>query len=270
MRGRPDGASAVTIPFDTRAVNDPLALAGSRALDDEAVPGDTPVTLPARVAARRSRAAERAALLGLAGFAAIFAAVKARRSEAVDLALTLRWQAVRHPSLARLMELASWPGFPPQSRVIPPLLMFGQLLLRLRLEAAMQLLAWGTAGVSEVLKDQVRRARPIAGKDLRVVTAPLGGTSFPSGHVITYVGTYGWLAYAAHSMIRPRWPRRVLVGALTGLIALVGPSRIHQGHHWPTDVAASYLLGMTYLVGLAELYRRLRGRSLRHGEEQPG
>ena len=69
--------------------------------------------------------------------------------------------------------------------------------------------------------------------------------------------------------IRPRWPRRLLVGSLAGLIALVGPSRIHQGHHWPTDVAASYLLGMTYLVGLAELYRRLRGRTTRHGADVP-
>jgi undecaprenyl-diphosphatase len=238
--------------------------------DDEAFAGSTPVTLPTPIAARRSHTAERAALLGLAGFGALFAAVKARRSEAVDLALTLRWQGVRHPTLGRLMEIVSWPGFPPQSRVIPPVLMAGQLLLRLRLEAFMQLLAWGTGGLSEIIKHQVRRGRPVAGKDLRVVTAPLGGTSFPSGHVLTYVGTYGWLAYAAHSMIRPRWPRRMLVAGLAGLIGLVGPSRIHQGHHWPTDVAASYLLGMTYLVGLAEIYRRLRGRDMRHGEEVPG
>jgi membrane-associated phospholipid phosphatase len=48
------------------------------------------------------------------------------------------------------------------------------------------------------------------------------------------------------------------VAALAGLLALVGPSRIYQGHHWPTDVSASYLLGTSYLVGLIALYRRIK------------
>jgi membrane-associated phospholipid phosphatase len=40
----------------------------------------------------------------------------------------------------------------------------------------------------------------------------------------------------------------------------VGPSRVYAGHHWPTDVTASYLLGTTYLVGLAGLYRSIKAR----------
>jgi len=43
-----------------------------------------------------------------------------------------------------------------------------------------------------------------------------------------------------------------------GLVTLVGPSRIQQGHHWFTDVTASYLLGTSYVVGLAALYRRVK------------
>ncbi len=58
----------------------------------------------------------------------------------------------------------------------------------------MQLRAWGTAGLSTVIKSFMRRPRPVAGTDLRVVAAELGGTSFPSGHVLSYVGTYGWLS----------------------------------------------------------------------------
>jgi len=229
-------------------------------MEDEARPGTTPVTLPELVVVRRSRGALRAALAGLGGFAAIFALVKTHRSEAIDFALTMRWQAVHHPWLSRAMTLVSWPGFPPQSRLVPPLLMLGLLLLNLPLEAFFQLLAWTTGGVSELLKGIMKRPRPVAGTDLRVVAAPLGGSSFPSGHVITYVGTYGWLAYVLHSVIRPRWPRRLIVAALAALIAAVGPSRIYQGHHWPTDVAASYLLGITYLIGLAQLYHWLKAR----------
>jgi len=51
-----------------------------------------------------------------------------------------------------------------------------------------------------------------------------------------------------------------MVAALLGLVAAVGPSRIHQGHHWPTDVTASYLLGSAYLAGLTTLYRRVKAR----------
>ena len=105
----------------------------------------------------------------------------------------------------------------------------------------------------------VQRPRPTP--DLVSVYSPLSSYSFPSGHVITYVGTYGWLAYTVHSRLRPRWPRRIIVACLCGLIAAVGPSRIYQGHHWPTDVAASYLLGTSYVTLLVAIHRRLTSRS---------
>jgi membrane-associated phospholipid phosphatase len=104
----------------------------------------------------------------------------------------------------------------------------------------------------------VHRPRPLP-EQVRVVLAPLGGSSFPSGHVLTYVGTYGFLAYLVYTLVRPpevRWPLSL---GLLGLVAVVGPSRIYQGHHWPTDVAASYLIGIAYLIGLMALHRRVRG-----------
>jgi membrane-associated phospholipid phosphatase len=65
----------------------------------------------------------------------------------------------------------------------------------------------------------------------------------------------------ASSLIRPVPVRWAVVGGLGALIALVGPSRIQQGHHWPTDVTASYLLGTSYLVGVTAAYRRLKAAS---------
>jgi membrane-associated phospholipid phosphatase len=100
----------------------------------------------------------------------------------------------------------------------------------------------------------------VHGTDLRVVAAELGGSSFPSGHVLTYVGTYGWLAIVANILIRPVSPRRVIVAGLTAIVAVVGPSRIYLGHHWPTDVVASYLLGSSYLAALVVAYRRLKSQ----------
>ena len=106
----------------------------------------------------------------------------------------------------------------------------------------------------------MQRPRPVAGTDLRVVAAELGGSSFPSGHVLSYVVTYGWLAILANLLIRPVLPRRLAVIAIAALIGGVGPSRIYLGHHWPTDVAASYLLGSSYLAVLVVAYRRLKSR----------
>jgi membrane-associated phospholipid phosphatase len=222
-----------------------------------------PAVAPARVAVRRSRLGQYVALGGLAGFGALFALVKLNRTAAFDTALTLRIQGRRHRSVDALMAAASWPGFPPQSRVIPPTVITALAAGGLRLEAVCETLAWGAALVSEVTKRFMGRSRPVAGADLRVVAAPLGGSSFPSGHVLTFVGTYGFLAFLAHSLIKPDAARRATVAGLVGLVAIVGPSRIQQGHHWPTDVTASYLLGTSYLIGVIALYRELKTRTVR-------
>lgn len=230
------------------------------------VPATLPTTLPpppdavvsAPVAVRRGRVARTGGWIALAGFGAIFGLVKARRTDAIDLAVTLKLQRRRDPVLHSVMRAVSWPGFPPQSHIIPAAIAGGLLLARLPLEAAFAIGAWGTALVATVVKTVMRRPRPVAGVDLRVITAPLGGSSFPSGHTITYVGVYGFLAYLAHTLLRPVAPRRAIVGALAGLVALVGPSRVHQGHHWFTDVTASYLLGFAYLIGLTELFQRVK------------
>ena len=231
------------------------------------IPAALPTTLrpppdavvPTPVAVRRGRSARLVGWVALAGFGVIFGLVRTHRSDAIDLAVTLKVQREgRQPALRALMQAVSWPGFPPQSHIIPAAIAAGLLAARLPLEALFAIGAWGTSLVASGIKAIMRRPRPIGTVDLRVVTAPLGGSSFPSGHTITYVGVYGYLAYLAHTLLRPAGWRRAIVAALVGLIALVGPSRVHQGHHWFTDVTASYLLGIAYLIGLTELYRRIK------------
>jgi undecaprenyl-diphosphatase len=139
----------------------------------------------------------------------------------------------------------------------------GLWLLRFRTEAAFEAAAWGTGALSTLLKAAMERPRPVAGTDLRVVVAPLGGSSFPSGHVITFVGTYGFLAYLTDTLVRDPVLRRLSTAGLVGLVLLVGPSRIYQGHHWPTDVSASYLLGTSYLVVVVGGYQAVKRRERR-------
>lgn len=197
----------------------------------------------------------------LASFAGLLALVRAKRSAAFDLAMTIRLQAWRMPWLAELMRLASWPGFPPQSRVIPPAITAAWWATGRRRAAAFQLASWGGAALSTLIKGFMRRPRPLP-REVNVVVAPLGGSSFPSGHVLTYVAFYGFLGFLLAEHLRDGPLRNASVMTLTGLLAAVGPSRIQQGHHWTTDVVASYLLGLAYLLTLVQLYHATQPRSM--------
>ena len=197
---------------------------------------------------------------GIAGFAALAAFAQTKQGEALDRAIMARLQANKDPRIERAMTAVSWLGFPPQSRALPLSYAAVPWIARFRREAVFQLAASGTGLLSRIVKSFMRRPRPVAGEDLRVVPAPLHGSSLPSGHVLSYVGVYGWMAIMAGLHIRPRPLRRLVVGALTTLIAAVGPSRIYLGHHWPSDVLASYLLGSSYLAALLLAYRRIKPR----------
>lgn len=197
--------------------------------------------------------------LALAAFGGLWVIVRRQRSAAFDVGVAMKLQSYRSPPLASAMTAVSWLGFPPQSRVLPPLLIGAIWIAGLPLEAAFLAAAWGTAALSTAIKATMQRARPLP-PQVRVVAAHLGGSSFPSGHVLTYVGLYGFLAYLCYSVLRPPVLRMPLTAFLGGLIGLIGPSRIYEGHHWPTDVVASYLLGVAYLLGLTTLYRRVKAR----------
>jgi membrane-associated phospholipid phosphatase len=93
---------------------------------------------------------------------------------------------------------------------------------------------------------------------VRVIPGRLGGSSFPSGHVLIYTGVYGFLAFLIETLVRPAGIRRMATSLLVGMVALVGPSRIYLGHHWFTDTVASYLVGTSYLLGLMAVYRRIK------------
>jgi undecaprenyl-diphosphatase len=216
---------------------------------------------PPRRALARGRGAIAYGLAALAMFAALFLFVKRDRSHLLDLRVTLGLQRLPLPGFAHLMRVVSWPGFPPQSRFIPPALSLIWLVLGFPLEALFQLLAWGTGAISGVVKQVMKRPRPSPDAVL-VAPANIGGTSFPSGHVLIYSGVYGFLAFLLETLIRPKWLRRMAISLCVGLVGLVGPSRIYLGHHWLTDVIASYLLGTSYLLALMAAYRRVKTRWL--------
>lgn len=174
-----------------------------------------------------------------------------------DRTVTLAIQNQKSPTFAKVMWHASWAGFPPQSRTIPLVLPALFLIAGQRREAAYQLAGWGTSIISGSIKTVMQRPRPF-GDEFTIHEANIGGTSFPSGHVINYVGVYGTLATILNERMMPGPVKTLVLSGIATQLALVGPSRIYLGHHWFTDVTTSYLLGTSYVTVLGTMYRRGR------------
>ena len=97
----------------------------------------------------------------------------------------------------------------------------------------------------------VGRGRPLAAAD---DFSP----AFPSGHVFGSTVFFGFLAFlAVYFQLKMKLLVPVLA-LLTALMLLVGPARIYERAHWPSDVAASYLLGGIWLLIIIPVFIYLR------------
>jgi len=86
------------------------------------------------------------------------------------------------------------------------------------------------------------RPRPAEQTGLAVRTIP----SFPSGHTMSAIIVYGFLAYLLVPKMPSRFWKWMLVSAMAAIILFDGFSRIFQGSHYLTDVLAGYALGLAW------------------------
>ena len=208
---------------------------------------------PPRV--RRYRAVLfRLALIIVAGsFAVLTLLVKTMPSFTIDLQITRAIQMVNFPPFAWLMSLISWPGFGPQSVIITVLVIVLIYAFGLHWETVMSLVAAIFSTLINVLvKDLIQRPRPTSA--LVNVFATLNSYSFPSGHVMFYLGFFGFIAFLAFSLLKPSIKRTLILVFIGILVVLVGPSRIYLGEHWASDVLGSYLLGSLTLAATIQIY----------------
>jgi undecaprenyl-diphosphatase len=90
------------------------------------------------------------------------------------------------------------------------------------------------------LKQLFERARP----DDVLPLIEQGGYAFPSGHSVTSMAFYGMLLFLVQTRMEDRKKANALSIVLILLIALIGPSRIYLGVHYPTDVLAGWAEGI--------------------------
>lgn len=135
--------------------------------------------------------------------------------------------------------------------VFPVALLCGVGLYRRQQQAAALAVAISTVGAQVIIdldKLLVGRHRPYVHRLDRVT-----GHSFPSGHtgqtaaLVTVLLIEGWLLGA---------PRRLMTLATVGggiLIVCVGFSRVYLGVHYPSDVVAGAVLGVTWSIVASRL-----------------
>ena len=187
----------------------------------------------------------------LAVFAVLAAVAHSLRADRLDVWITDTVQRLH--GLDGLMRAVSWFGYTPQQPIV-----FGAIILLIgvlgfRVQAvALLVSAVGASLLNELVKQLVSRPRP--GAPAVHVLGHVGGYSFPSGHVMTYLAFFGFLTYLIWIGVRKRALRRALLLPCLVLLILVGPSRIYLGAHWASDVIGAYLLGGLWLSLVLRLY----------------
>lgn len=202
----------------------------------------------------RSLAFQVALFAAIGAFAVLTWMVTSMPLFAIDVQITRSLQSITSPFFGIVMNWISWPGFLPQSIIIPALVALALYRLGLHWESVTALVAALLPGVVNLLvKELIRRPRP--GVDLVDVFSVLESYSFPSGHVMFYTGFFGFLWFVAYSILESSWKRTLFLIIFGALIVLVGVSRIYLGHHWASDILGAFLLGGLTLAFVLQFYR---------------
>lgn len=72
--------------------------------------------------------------------------------------------------------------------------------------------------------------------------------TFPSGHTLNSTAVAGMLAYLTVCLARRLWVKVMAAVAAVSWAVCMGLSRVYLGHHWPTDVAFGWAVGLTWLT----------------------
>lgn len=173
-----------------------------------------------------------------------------------DRSITRTLQKYKNPWLRRLMIGISEPGFPKISVPLTAGIAGTFWLLRFRLEAIFLVVSTTSNLLNALIKRVIKRPRPT--KELVAVARVINEPSFPSGHVMHYMNLFGMLTYFLATNWRSGRLRNTLLTLCITLIALVGPSRVYLGAHWPSDVLAGYVYGGLWFGGLMAFYLRVK------------
>ena len=111
----------------------------------------------------------------------------------------------------------------------------------------------GTAGLNVILKHIIQRKRPNIN---RLILEE--GYSFPSGHSMMSMTFYGMLIFLIFKYVKNTTLKWTLIVILTILLSTIGITRIYLGVHYPSDVIGGFVVSLTYLFILTEIYNKVK------------
>ena len=111
----------------------------------------------------------------------------------------------------------------------------------------------GTAGLNVVLKHIIQRERPNINRLI-----PEKGYSFPSGHSMMSMAFYGMFIFLIFKYVKNTALKWTLIVILTILLSTIGITRIYLGVHYPSDVIGGFVVSLTYLFILTEIYNKVK------------
>jgi undecaprenyl-diphosphatase len=167
---------------------------------------------------------------------------------AFDHRVTTTVAAHRSPGLNAAMKAVTWLGSWVALVITGAIVLVFAIRHRLPwLAVLIAVIAWaGEASAVTIVKHVVQRPRPP--RDLWLVTAH--GWSWPSGHTATAALVFTVLALAVGHVLRSRFIRMTMWSIAVVAVVAVAFSRIELAVHWTTDVIASIIFVVSWLVAL--------------------
>ncbi|MDH2886646.1 phosphatase PAP2 family protein [Bacillus cytotoxicus] len=109
--------------------------------------------------------------------------------------------------------------------------------------------------VNKGIKEIVKRDRPSLNEAFDAL-----GYSFPSGHAMLSIMTYGFLAYIIAANLHNTMSKYISIIIAALFIIWIGLSRIILFVHYPTDVLAGYVVGGILLIVTIYFHRLISER----------
>lgn len=106
------------------------------------------------------------------------------------------------------------------------------------------------------IKEIVDRPRPT--EDIVELRGSFSSPSFPSGHVMSSIYFYGFLAYLAAVLPLAVPARAVLAALSSAVLVLTNPANVWLGVHWPSDVLGGSAWGLVLLLPVILACHRFR------------
>ncbi|MCM3760801.1 phosphatase PAP2 family protein [Alkalihalobacillus oceani] len=167
------------------------------------------------------------------------------RTLVLDEALIHHVSTLEHPFLTAMLIALSYIGSTTPVVVISIVLLIVlyQCTKKKRDIIFFTVVSLCSVSLNVLLKSYFERERPTI-----ITMIEETGFSYPSAHAMAAFTLYGAVTFLFWRHLKKRKSRRLLLGAASCMILLMGFSRIYLGVHYPSDVIGGYLVSGTLLT----------------------